>query len=119
MKPGLADRQRLNQRLRAAFLAGAEEDSRKRLGRGLTTRRAGGCAAAVSGRRTVDILIRNTAQAFESSAFAMHAERLAEVTLDRVGLDLEIPDFDQGVHVVLAPVLVQEVAGNALLPGEA
>ena len=31
-----AGRDRLNRRLRAAFLAGAEEDSRRRLGRGLT-----------------------------------------------------------------------------------
>ena len=31
-----ARRQRLNARLRAAFIAGAEEDSRRRLGRGLT-----------------------------------------------------------------------------------
>jgi hypothetical protein len=29
-------RERLNKRLRAAFIAGAEEDSRRRLGRGLT-----------------------------------------------------------------------------------
>jgi hypothetical protein len=29
-------RRRLNHRLRAAFIAGAEEDSRRRLGRGLT-----------------------------------------------------------------------------------
>ena len=29
-------RQRLNERLRAEFIAGAEEDSRRRLGRGLT-----------------------------------------------------------------------------------
>jgi hypothetical protein len=29
-------RERLNKRLRAAFLEGAEEDSRRRLGRGLT-----------------------------------------------------------------------------------
>ena len=29
-------RVRLNERLRAAFVAGAEEDSRRRLGRGLT-----------------------------------------------------------------------------------
>jgi len=29
-------RERLNQRLRAAFVEGAEEDSRRRLGRGLT-----------------------------------------------------------------------------------
>ena len=29
-------RKRLNERLRAEFLAGAEEDSRRRLGRGLT-----------------------------------------------------------------------------------
>jgi hypothetical protein len=29
-------RRTLNERLRAAFLAGAEEDSRRRLGRGLT-----------------------------------------------------------------------------------
>ena len=29
-------RERLNKRLRAAFVAGAEEDSRRRLGRGLT-----------------------------------------------------------------------------------
>jgi hypothetical protein len=28
--------QRLNERLRAEFIAGAEEDSRRRLGRGLT-----------------------------------------------------------------------------------
>jgi hypothetical protein len=31
-----ARRQRLNERLRAAFVAGAEEESRGRLGRGLT-----------------------------------------------------------------------------------
>lgn len=31
-----ARRQRLNERQRAAFIAGAEEDSRRRLGRGLT-----------------------------------------------------------------------------------
>ena len=30
-------RERLNKRLRAAFLEGAEEDSRRRLGRGLAT----------------------------------------------------------------------------------
>lgn len=30
-------RQRLNERLRAAFIAGAEEDSRRRVGRGLTS----------------------------------------------------------------------------------
>ena len=30
------DRRRLNERLRAAFNAGAEEDSRRRMGRGLT-----------------------------------------------------------------------------------
>jgi hypothetical protein len=30
-------RERLNQRLRQAFIAGAEEDSRRRLGRGLTS----------------------------------------------------------------------------------
>jgi hypothetical protein len=29
-------RKNLNERLRAAFIAGAEEDSRRRLGRGLT-----------------------------------------------------------------------------------
>jgi hypothetical protein len=29
-------RRRLNERLRAAFIAGAEEDSQRRLGRGLT-----------------------------------------------------------------------------------
>jgi hypothetical protein len=29
-------RRRLNERLQAAFLAGTEEDSRRRLGRGLT-----------------------------------------------------------------------------------
>jgi hypothetical protein len=29
-------RKRLNERLRVAFIAGAEEDSRRRLGRGLT-----------------------------------------------------------------------------------
>ena len=36
--PGLVDerRARLNQRLRQAFIEGAEEDSRRRLGRGLT-----------------------------------------------------------------------------------
>jgi hypothetical protein len=31
-----ARRQRLNERLRASFIAGAEEESRRRLGRGLT-----------------------------------------------------------------------------------
>jgi hypothetical protein len=31
-----ARRQRLNERLRAEFIAGAEEDTRRRLGRGLT-----------------------------------------------------------------------------------
>jgi hypothetical protein len=31
-----AKRPSLNERLRAAFIAGAEEDSRRRLGRGLT-----------------------------------------------------------------------------------
>jgi len=30
------NRKRLNERLRAEFIAGAEEDSRRRLGRGLT-----------------------------------------------------------------------------------
>jgi hypothetical protein len=32
----LGSRTRLNERLRAAFVAGAEEDSRRRLGRGLS-----------------------------------------------------------------------------------
>jgi hypothetical protein len=35
-RPGHERRARLNQRLRAAFIEGAEEDSRRRLGRGLT-----------------------------------------------------------------------------------
>ncbi len=35
--PAQDRRQRLNERLRAEFIAGAEEDSRRRLGRGLTT----------------------------------------------------------------------------------
>jgi hypothetical protein len=35
-RPNQERRTRLNQRLRQAFIAGAEEDSRRRLGRGLT-----------------------------------------------------------------------------------
>jgi hypothetical protein len=35
-RPNPERRARLNQRLRQAFIAGAEEDSRRRLGRGLT-----------------------------------------------------------------------------------
>jgi hypothetical protein len=38
-EPGITDefrRRRLNERLRASFIAGAEEESRRRLGRGLT-----------------------------------------------------------------------------------
>jgi len=35
--PDMERRERLNQRLRRAFIAGAEADSRRRLGRGLTT----------------------------------------------------------------------------------
>jgi hypothetical protein len=35
-EPDGGHRVRLNERLRAAFLAGAEEDSQRRLGRGLT-----------------------------------------------------------------------------------
>jgi hypothetical protein len=34
--PGETRRRRLNRRLRASFIAGAEEESRRRLGRGLT-----------------------------------------------------------------------------------
>jgi hypothetical protein len=42
-------RANLNRRLRQAFLEGAEEDSRRRLGRGLTPRSWSGCCGAIRG----------------------------------------------------------------------
>ena len=56
MRPADADRDlrlRLNLRLRAAFIAGAEEDSRRRLGRGLTAESWSGCCGVTRATRGI------------------------------------------------------------------